>query len=227
MFEAARARERAPGGGGAAERISSLIGAAAHDVRSPLGALTGFARALARDWERLGDVKRREILEGMLLDGERVSNLLRLVADAVRLEAGAPLTAARERGDVEEASRWVADLFGGSEDLPEVRVEGSGEALVDAGRLRAMILALCDGAVWWSTEGPIDVRITPGEGEVEVELRRAGEGPSAEESRRMFEEPGSGGRAGLYAVHRLAAALGGSLGCEGGEGVRFRLLLPA
>ncbi len=163
----------------------------------------------------------------MLLDGERVNALLRLLVDSVRLQTGTPLTGLGEWADVGEAARWASDLFDRSPDLPKIRVEGTAEAGVSVDRLRALLLALCDGAIWWSTEGPIDIAITSREDAVEVDVRRAGGGPDEAEAAGMFREPGAGGKVGLYAAHLLAEALGGSLGCEGGDGVRFRLVLPA
>lgn len=227
LFESVRAREGVRGSGdGKLAEIAALIGAAGHDIRSPLTALTGFVGTLARGWERFPEQQRREIVEGMLLDGERVNALVRLVVDAVRIMTGVPLTAAVDRSDVGEAARWVADLFARSGDFPEVVVGGEGEVRVDADRLRALVLALAEGAMWWAAEGPIMVGIRRDGEDVVAEVTRDGGVPDEDQVREMFSDPEHGGKVSLYAAALIAARLGGSLDAEGGEGIRFRLRLP-
>lgn len=227
LFESVRARE-APAGAGeeALAEISALIGAAGHDIRSPLTALTGFVGTLAKGWDRFPEEQRREIVEGMLLDGQRVNALVRLVVDAVRIMTGVTLTATHERSDAGDAARWVADLFARSGDFPDIEVEGGAEAGADADRLRALILALAEGAMWWATEGPIRVGIREEAGAAVLEVGRAGAGPDPEQLREMFAGPEHGGKVGLYAAKLIAERLGGSLEAEGGDGVRFTLRLP-
>jgi signal transduction histidine kinase len=228
LFESVRARE-APAGAdeGKLGEIAALMGAAGHDIRSPLTALTGFVGTLAKGWDRFPEEQRREIVEGMLLDGQRVNALVRLVVDAVRVMTGVPLTAAEERSDAGDAARWVADLFARSGDFPEILVEGGAEARADADRLRALILALAEGAMWWAADGPILVRVREEGGTAALEVERRGAGPDPEQVREMFSGPERGGKVGLYAAKLIVDRLEGSLEAEGEGGVRFTLRLPA
>jgi two-component system sensor histidine kinase KdpD len=200
--------------------------AGAHDIRSPLTAVTGFVSTLAASWDRLEDERKRRIVAGMAMDGYRIGAQIRLLVDAVGLEAGTALGRAASREDVAEAARWIADLFRGGTELPDVRVEGSGEAAVERDRLRAVLLALCEGAAWWATEGPITVRVRPEDGGVQIDISRSGGGPTPEQAASILEAPESGGKVGLYAAGMIVGALGGSVTAEGGDGIRFRLRLP-
>jgi two-component sensor histidine kinase len=60
-----------------------------------------------------------------------------------------------------------------------------------------------------------------------VEVSRKGDGPGPEQASVLADDPATGrGKVLPYLVRRLAEALGGSLVCEGNEGIRFRLTLP-
>lgn len=224
MFESARQREG--GGRGAPDGVAELVSAASHDIRSPLTALTGFASTLLNYWDRFEDAQRREMVRGIMVDGQRVTSLVRLVVDAARI-AGGHLPAVAERHDAGETARWVGELFALSPDFPPVRAEGSGRVALDRDRMNGVLLAAVEGAMWWASEGPVEVRIRPSGEAIEIEVHRAGGGPSEEDRARMFAAPKSGGRVSLYAAARLVEAIGGEIACEGGDGVTFRLRLPA
>jgi signal transduction histidine kinase len=108
-----------------------------------------------------------------------------------------------------------------------VRVSGSARGRIDPDRFGAMVVGLCDGVAWWGGEGPIEVSLEERE-DLVVEVSRKGEGPGPELAPALTEDP-AGGRGKIlpYLVRRLAEAMGGSLSCEGGDGIRFRLTLPA
>lgn len=223
LFEAVRARE-APDG---LHAIAELIGPAGHDVRSPLTALTGFVATLAKRWDGFSDQERREIVQGMALDGHRTSALVRLVVDAIRILSGVPLTTTQDLADVGAAARWLADLFAGSDDFPDLEVSGEGRARSDPDRIRALLLGLVDGAVWWASEGPVAIDIEERAGMTVVEVRRAGRRLDHEETGVLLGSPGSGGRVSLYTARLLAERLGGSLEAETDGGIRLLLRLPA
>jgi RNA methyltransferase, TrmH family len=220
LFEAARRRDRP------APDLASLVSAFAHDLRLPLTAVKGFASTLVDRWESFDEGDRRALVEGLMLDAERASASLTMLVDAARIGAGTHRSSG-ERHDVAEAAAWAAALFERGPDYPGVRVSGSGRAAMDADRLRAMILALCDGAIWWGREGPIEIDITSREGGVRVEVRRGGGGPDPEEAAHMFDGPERlGAKIGLHIARLMARAHGGDLTATGEQGVRFILTLP-
>ena len=227
MFESARRRAGGGDAQAALQRIAELMGAGAHDLRSPLTALAGFVGTLAKNWERIADDQKRTIVSGMALDGQRVNALTRLLVDVIRIEAGVELRGLGEASAVEDAAAWAAELFSRSGDHPQVRASGAGRAAVDQDRLRAMVLATCDAAIWWGSEGPIEIAVSAEGALVRIEVSRAGHGPTPEEAEELFDRPESGGKVSLFATHRLAAWLGGGLTVAPGPGARFVLVLPA
>jgi signal transduction histidine kinase len=214
----------APGNGG---DLAQVISASVHDVRLPLTALKGFAATLVDRWDRFQDPARHEMVEGMLLDIERVSAMIALMVDAARIEQGRVGPSSQSR-DVAEALEWVSELFGRSKDYPDVEARGGGPASVDRERIHALLLAMCDGAMWFGQDGPIRIEARSEEGSAVVEVSRDGEGLDDIEAERMFAGPGEeGSRIGMHVARRIAEAVGGSLVAEGGDGVRFRLTLPS
>lgn len=225
LFEAARAREGGRGDG--LDRVAALIGKAGHDIRSPLTALTGFITTLARGWDRFEEDQRREIVQGMVLDGQRVNALVRLVVDAIRVLAGAQLPGVvAERVQAEAAAAWLAELFDASPDFPDLTVEGAAGVRMDVDRLRSFLLALADGALWWGTEGPVRIALSEEAGTARIRVSRSGGGPDPEQAAEMFADPERGGRVGLYAARLVARRLGGDVAVEAGDGVSLELRFP-
>jgi TrmH family RNA methyltransferase len=223
LFEAAR--QRAAGATGEPD-VASVVSAAAHDLRLPLTALKGFASTLVERWEMFEDPDRRQMVQGLGLDSERIGGMITMVVDLARLESGRfrhdPV-----RVELAEAGGWVADLFRRGPDYPDVEIRGRARASADVDRLRAVLLALCDGALWWGREGPVLIEVAEGPGGPTVEVARTGGGPAPEELEAMFSGPGvPGAKMALHLAHRLAAAQGWSLEAGAEDGVRFVLTLP-
>jgi RNA methyltransferase, TrmH family len=222
MFEAVRRQTGNAGGG----EIGDLVSASAHDVRLPLTALKGFASTLVDRWDRFDDPSRRDMVQAMVLDVDRVSSMITLLVEAARIDGGA-FRAGGQRREVGEVLGVLRDLFARSQDYPDLVATGSAEVAMERDRLQAILLALCDGALWWGQEGPMEVAVRPeGDGAV-VEVHRLGAGPSREEVEAMFAGPGTqGSKIGLHLARRVVEASGGSLTAEGGGGITFRLRLP-
>ena len=224
LFESTRQRS---GDGGAGSGLAPVVSASAHDIRLPLTAVKGFASTLVERWDMFEDGERRQMVQGLAFDAERIGGMVAMVVDVARLEVGRfrPDPAVTE---LSEVGTWVADLFRRGPDYPEVEVRGGARASADIGRLRAALLALCDGALWWGREGPVVIAATGGPKGATIEVSRRGGGPSAEELDTMFVGPAAPGtKIGLHLAYRLAEAQGWSLEARGGDGVRFVLSLPA
>src|SRR6185295_19829988 len=69
------------------EMRSSLLSAVSHDLRTPLAAITGAATAL-RD-NAIPDPTRRELVEAICDEAERLERLVANLLDMTRLESGA------------------------------------------------------------------------------------------------------------------------------------------
>jgi TrmH family RNA methyltransferase len=207
--------------------LADIISASVHDVRLPLTALKGFAFTLVDRWDRFQDQARHDMVEGMLLDIERVSAMIALMVDAARIEQGRVAPVSEPRAAAESLA-WVAEVFRRSRDYPDVVAEGDAPVAVDRERVQALLLALCDGAMWFGQEGDIRIEAHPEGAAAVIEVRRAGDGLDEAEAERMFAGPGEdGSKIGLHVARRVASALGGSLVALSGDGVRFRLTLPS
>jgi RNA methyltransferase, TrmH family len=223
IFEAARQRRaRGPQGGD----LANLMVACVHDLRLPLTALKGFTATLVDRWDRFDDASRRGMVEGMGLDIERVSGMITLLVEAARLESG-QLRRPAGRTDVAGATKWIAGVFARTPDYPDVKGRGEAQASIDPERLQAVLLALCEGAMWWGQDGPIVIESRPRDGGADVSVSRAGKGPDPDQLATMFAGPAAGGaKIGLHLAARVVEALGGSITAEGGDGVTFRVTLP-
>jgi TrmH family RNA methyltransferase len=227
LFEAARQRSGGgPAGGGG--RLASIVAGAAHDIRSPLTALKGFALTLLARWDRLDDDQRLMMLEGLAHDAARMETVVSQLVDAARLLTGGlelapvPTDLLASVHDVQkELGRW---------DRAELVVVGEpAVANVDPARIRSMVLAMVESVQWFAEEGPVEVEVRAGP-RPSLSVARAKPTVEAEDAHRLFEprEPGTGGgsKVGLFVARGLAKAHGGSLVADVGDRLRFTLTLP-
>jgi TrmH family RNA methyltransferase len=224
MFESVRQRAASPSSG----FLGSAISASAHDIRSSLAALKGFASTLASMWDRLDDADRRMIVGGIAVDAERTASLVKMLVDEARLEEGA-FQPSPEKHDVVEEGQWVAEVFAQSKDYPDVLVSGRGHATVDPERLQVLLLTLCTEAMWWGQGGAIEVRIEPFDGGAAIEVHSAAEDVSREEVDESFAHPQRAGKGkiALWLARNLSEAQGARLSWVEDRGITFRLELPA
>ncbi len=71
------------------ERRSSLLSALSHDLRTPLAAITGAATTLRDESAAIDSGQRRELLDTICEEADRLERLVRNLLDMTRLESGA------------------------------------------------------------------------------------------------------------------------------------------
>ena len=67
---------------------NALLSSVSHDLRTPLGGITGAASTLLEDDGRLTDGARRELLQTIHEEGQRLQRLVSNLLDVTRLESG-------------------------------------------------------------------------------------------------------------------------------------------
>jgi len=221
-----------------AERVrNALLSAVSHDLRTPLTAITGAASAALEGETRLDAATRRELLESIRDEAERLNRLVNNLLDVTRLESGS-LQLRREWIPVEElvgvALARLAKPLGDRkvttrlpEDLPPV--------LVDGLLIEQVLINLLENATKHTPAGqPIDIEARRVADTIVVDVADRGPGLPTGEEQRIFDKffgAGTGGGAGLGLTicRAIVEAHGGRIRGENRRdgGAVFRLSLPA
>jgi two-component system sensor histidine kinase KdpD len=222
------------------ERLrSSLLSSVSHDLRTPLASITGSAQALLEDQGRLTEADRRELLETVREEGDRLSRLVANLLDLTRIESGV-LEVTREWCPVDDVvhsaiGRIERELAG-----RHVEVDLPGEVPlvpIDPVLVEQALINLLENACKYSPAGtPIDVRVRVEERSAVFEVGDRGRGIPPGEEQRIFEKfyrvgddvVSKGAGLGLAVVHAIVVAHGGSITAANrpGGGAVFRFSLP-
>ena len=152
----------------ALEFRDAFLAAAAHDLRTPLAAVTGFVQMLRRQADRgqlVLDERQRGALDQIETTGRRMRRLVDQLVDVARLQMGQALELARRPTDLVALARRVAAEHRLSGDRHTITVETAEPRLVgdwDTARLERVLDNLLGNAVKYSPAG----------GEVRLSLRR-------------------------------------------------------
>jgi len=216
------------------QRTTDLVGMLSHDVRQPLGVITGFCELLLDGWESLADAKKRREVARVSRAGTAMMHLVEEVLTLTEIDEGGPLprpSAVWMAGAVEEAVAAQADGI-------RVDVEPGVAVLADARHLQQILANLLGNAHKYG--GP-QVRVQVGrldQTQVEICVADTGEGVPEEFVPHLFErcsraERGvaptlTGTGLGLYIVRELVEANGGTVRYEPNRpsGSRFVVELP-
>ena len=222
------------------ERLrNSLLSSVSHDLRTPLASITGAASTLLEGEARLDAATRRDLLEALHEEADRLNRLVQNLLEMTRLEAGAlvPQTAwhsieevvgaALGRFGTALASRPVATRI--PADLPLVPMD---DVLIEQ-----VLINLIDNAIKYTPAAtPIEVSASDTGDEVVVEIADRGPGLPPGAERLIFEkfhraELASGVRGaglGLAISRGIIRAHGGRIWAENrpGGGVVIRFALP-
>ena len=223
-----------------AERLrTSLLSSLSHDLRTPLGAITGALSSILEDRGTLSDATRRDLVKAALEESQRMNRLIGNLLDMIRVESGA-LQVQKEWQPLEEpvgvALIRLEDRLREHPvhvrlppDLPLVPIDG---VLIEQ-----VFINLLENAVKYTPPGtPIEITATAVDGAVRVDVADRGPGLPAGEEARIFEKfyrvPGatstSGVGLGLTICRGIITAHGGRIWAENrpGGGAMFRFTLP-
>jgi signal transduction histidine kinase len=225
----------------AARLRAEFISIAAHELRTPVTSLKGFAQLILRDLDRgrVTPERIRATLETIDRQADRLTQLVARLLDVARLESGR-LTIDRDRVDLR---RLVEDVLEAARrGAPEHRLSIVGadslEADVDPLRLEQVVANLVDNAVKYSLAGgDVEVELSSTGDTVRLAVRDHGIGIPPDRRDNIFDrfyqahaERNLGGMGlGLYVSRQIVQLHGGVLTAEFPEdgGTRFVVHLPA
>jgi two-component system sensor histidine kinase KdpD len=223
-----------------AERLrTALLSSLSHDMRTPLGAITGAASSLLEDHGALAEPARRDLLKAILEESQRMNRLIGNLLDMIRVETGA-LEVQKDWQPLEEVVgvaliRLEPRLREHPVDVklpPDLPL-----VLLDGLLIEQVFVNLLENAAKYTPAGtPIDITAEPGDGTVTVNVADRGPGLAPGEERRVFEKfyrvPGAVGASGiglgLTICRGIITAHGGRIWVEmrPGGGAVFRFTLP-
>ena len=216
---------------------TAVLQAVSHDLRSPLTAIRVAAESLENPELSLDERDRRELLETVRLEVERLERVVGNLLDLSRLQAGAA-EPHRELWATEELLAQALDQLGAGAGRVEVALPTDAPVVeVDAVQIERVLVNLLENALKFSPDGePVHVRVTTTRSEVLVRVVDRGTGIPEAELERIFEPfsraPESGERSGsglgLAIARGFAKGNGGRVWAESrqGQGASFVLALP-
>src|SRR5690606_10979330 len=217
------------------ERTDFLVGVA-HDMRSPLAGIIGFARILEELDSVAADPMAGEAVKFIAAESQRLSDLVSQLVDLGRVDLGEtsldvePLDLSGVVSQVVESARarFPAHRFA---------VKADEAVLIEADllRLNRIVANLVENAaVHGPSGGLVAVEVRQDDDEAVIAVSDRGTGVASADRERIFERfvrldgnhPGTG--IGLYLVKALVDAHGGTISVEDapGGGARFEVRLP-
>jgi signal transduction histidine kinase len=212
-----------------------FVANASHELRTPLFSLSGFLELL--DDEELDEPTRREFLESMRDQVDRLTKLASDLLDLSRLDAGR-LHVEREPVDLSDLSEDIVKEFGPGAKMSRHDLEHEGEgtiALADELRVLQIGRILVENAIRHTPPGTlVRVRTLVRDGDAVLEVEDAGDGIPLERQEQLFDRffrldgtRASGSGLGLAIARQLAELMDGSVTVESAPGrTVFSLRLP-
>ncbi len=225
-----------------AERLrTSLLSSLSHDMRTPLGAITGAASSLLEEPGKgaIADPGKRELLQSIVDEANRMNRLIANLLDMIRVESGA-LKVQKEWQPLEEpvgvALIRLQDRL--REHPVQVRLPPDLPLVpMDGVLIEQVFVNLLENAVKYTPPStPIEISASQIDGRVRVDVADRGPGIPPGEEARIFDKfyrvvgegPVSGVGLGLTICRGIITAHGGRIWAENrpGGGAVFRFTLP-
>ncbi|BCA78430.1 transporter substrate-binding domain-containing protein [Desulfuromonas sp. AOP6] len=222
---------------------SEFISIAAHELKTPLTSIIGYADLLLRE-EELGpftDEQRQEFLSYIQQKGDVLEHLVDDLLNLSRIEAGRPLVLDRQPCNLTALIRALIPHHQRETDRHHFEIDLPADAVilnVDRGKMEQVFDNLLSNAVKYSPDGgAIRIRGERLEAEFQVTVEDEGLGMTAEQVERIFEKfyranyqnTAVGGLGlGMSIVRSLVEAHNGKIWVESelGRGTRVFVRLP-
>jgi len=227
---------------------SALMSVVAHDVRTPLTSIRSYAEILSDDFEQIEPTKRRQFLEVIVRQADRLDRLTSDYLDFAQLEAG-QMELRLEETDPRALLVETCEAFQGQASMHGIRLTSRlGADLqpcrADRDRLLQVLANLVGNALKFTPDGGEVCmavradRLHPDRPAVRFEITDTGPGIAPEDVDRLFRKFGQVGRApagrprgtglGLVVSREIVELHGGRIGVESkpGEGSCFFFAVP-
>lgn len=229
----------APRSGETQKDRAELVSKLTHEIRGPVSTIRGLAGTTLAHYDRLDDGERREFLELIRQEAERLERTVEQVALALKLDAGTLRFDIRPQ-DLGVIVRGAAQAVDVGDHPLEVDAADSLEAPVDSIQVTFVVRQLLENAAMFSPPGsPISIRLAREGGNAVVEVGDRGPGIPADRREAVFERftewrppgyedrPGTG--LGLFISRAIARKHGGDATAAGGPagGTMLSVRLPA
>jgi len=227
---AARRARQAPSG-------IEIVSTVSHELRSPLTSVKGYTGLLLNRWDRLQDDQKREMLEQVNHDADRVKRLIDELLDISRLETGR-LHLHRQMVDLAEVVATViakVTMEYPSLDATVTFPDDVPEVYADPDKLTQILTNLVENACKYASPVGLTISAELLPGEVAIAVSDRGEGIPPSDLPKVFDKffrrdlgrpTGSG--LGLWISRGLVQVHGGNLTASSapGLGTTFRFTLP-
>jgi signal transduction histidine kinase len=209
--------EGGPSGG--PDEAAELVATLTHEIRGPVSTIRGLVATTLTHYDGLNDGERREFLELIRHEAQRLERTVEQIAAALKLDAGA-IRWDRRSHDVGELVRATVDEVDLGTHPVELEVESGLRVSVDATQLPFAVGQLLDNAAGFSPpDAAISVRVHRDDERAVIDVIDGGPGIPGEQREAVFERfaawrppgyedrPGTG--LGLYLCRAIARAHGG------------------
>jgi signal transduction histidine kinase len=218
------------------ELRDSILSAVSHELRTPLTSIIGFAVTLKERGTRLDEQTRREVVDHLAEQANKLGHLLSDLLDIDRLRRGFVQPSLRP-ADVGKLVEQIAREYSSNGRAIKIETE-SAIAEVDAPKVERIVDNLLANAIAYSSEdSEISVLVENRQDGVLIAVDDRGPGVAEEEREAIFElfNRGSGQAnvsgtgVGLSLVAQFTALHGGRVWVEDnpGGGASFKVFLPA
>lgn len=215
-----------------------------HELKTPLTAIDGYARLLARGKAGELNERQRSFVETILAQTEVLREMVQNLLDASRLETGR-LPIETRPVEVGALLEEIVRTWKGGADARGIELLWEDEGLrgdrvrVDPFRMQQVLGNLVGNALKFTAAGGRIVLTGARDGDqIRVEVRDTGRGIAPDKLERIFDKffqvertdtrNAGGAGLGLYICKQLVEAMGGRIGAisRPGEGSRFIIHLP-
>jgi signal transduction histidine kinase len=208
----------------------------AHELRSPLTAIRGYAGLLS---ERLSDPVQKEESLRIALSAERLLAIVNDLLDVARIQSGKMSVTPVERDVSPVIIAATAELaVMAKEKNIALKLEGTEVAhviTIDPKRLHQAIVNLVTNAIKYTPQGQITIELKDVYSALEIRVKDTGMGISADDQKKLFAPffrvaetdvtkiTGTG--LGMWITKQLIEIMGGTIGVESIKGVGTHIVV--